>query len=176
MENVQELIKTTIESVAQGKSEEAKKALYDVSLEVFEKGKIPQEAMGLSGEMVEVIYSHAYRLYNTGRYNEAGQLFRLLIVLNPSESKYTLGLAACQHMMKEYRNAATTYALCSMIDPDSPIPFYHASDCYVKLNDKDSAIAALEVTVARSEGNPKYDQLRDRALLNIEALKQEKKE
>src|ERR1700722_6951344 len=65
---------------------------------LFGSGVSPREAMGMSDQAVEGIYGQAYRLYNAGKYKEASQLFRLLLMLNSGESKFALGLAACFHM------------------------------------------------------------------------------
>jgi type III secretion system low calcium response chaperone LcrH/SycD len=84
-----------------------------------------------------------------------------------------MGLAACFHMMKEYKNAVSTYAICGVIDPDNPIPHYHASDCYIHMNDPVSALIALEMAIKRAGDKPEYQMLKDRALLSIESLKKE---
>jgi type III secretion system low calcium response chaperone LcrH/SycD len=136
------------------------------------KGGAPKEAFGLSDQAIEGIYGQAYRLYNTGKYKDASQLFRLLITLNPTEPKYTLGLAACFHMMKEYSTAAEVYTIGGVLDPQSPIPHYHASDCYLQMDDKISAIIALEMAVKRAGERAEFQQLKDRALLTIKSLKE----
>ena len=86
---------------------------------VVQRGTRPQDIMGLSDAMVEGIYGQAYRLYNTGKYRDASQLFRLLIMLNSTEPKYAMGFAACFHMLKEYKSAADAYALAALVDADS---------------------------------------------------------
>jgi type III secretion system low calcium response chaperone LcrH/SycD len=144
-----------------------------VAQNLIQKGFIPKDAMGLSDQMVEGIYGQAYRLYQTGRYNDASQLFRLLIMINSTEPKYAFGLAACFHMMKEYKNAAETYSICALIEPDSPVPHYHASDCYLQMKDNISALIALELAVKRAGQKPEFKALKDRAQLTIESLKKE---
>lgn len=138
------------------------------------EGKIsPQQAMGMPPEVAESMYGQAYRLYTTGKYQEAAQLFRLLVMLNPTEGKYVFGLAACTHLMKEYLNAIELYTICGGLDPLSPLPSYHLSDCYIHIGDKLSALVALKIAVKRAEENPKYHQIKERALLSIETLTQE---
>lgn len=146
-------------------------ALDDLSNKILQKGMIPKDALGLSDAVVEGIYAQAYRLYNTGKYVEASHLFRMLIMLNVSEAKYLLGLAACFHMLKEYQNAVQTYTMCAMLDPENPIPHYHASDCYVQMKDPLSAIIALDLAVKRAGEKPEYAKIKERALLSIESLK-----
>jgi type III secretion system low calcium response chaperone LcrH/SycD len=140
---------------------------------LVKKGVMPKDVMGLSDSMIEGIYAQAYRLYNTGKYKDAAQLFRLLIMLNSTEAKYAMGLAACFHMMKEFKNAVEMYALCAIIDPTSPVPHFHSSDCYIQMKDPISALIALEMAVKRAGNQPTYQTLRDRSLLTIESLKKE---
>jgi len=136
------------------------------------EGKTPKDAMGLSDDYVEGMYSFAYRLYTMGKYDQALQLFRLMVMLNPMESRYLLGLAACYHMLKDYDNASSSYMLCSILDPDDPLPYYHASDCFLQLEDLPMAYDSLRLCIIQSEGKPDYDQIKNRAEVSMEVLKQ----
>lgn len=173
MGNTKENIQAAIARMGEEHSEEIKNSIEVLLTNIFEKGMLPKDAMGLSDSMVEGIYGHAYRLYNTGKYQEAGQLFRLLIMLNPIMAKYPLGLAACFHMAKDYESAATTYALVSVIDPTSPIPYYHASDCYIQMKDLSAAIVSLEMAIDLCVGKDQFSLIRERSLFSIESLKRE---
>lgn len=137
------------------------------------QGTSPKDALGLTDAMVEGIYGQAYRLYNTGKYKDASQLFRMLIMINSTEPKYIMGLAACFHLLKEYKNAVETYAILGVIDSKSPVSYYHASDCYVQLKDPYSAVVSLEMAVKRAGDRPEFRTLKDRALLTMESLKKE---
>jgi type III secretion system low calcium response chaperone LcrH/SycD len=152
---------------------QTEKSLEELADKILRQGMLPKDAIGLDDVAMEGIYAQAYRLYNTGKYLEASQLFRILTMLNTTEPKYTLGLAACFHMVKEYKNAAQTYTMCGILDPENPIPHYHASDCYLNMGDKLSALISLELAVKRAGEKPEYAKLKDRALLSIEALKKE---
>ena len=151
----------------------AKEEIQELVKDYAKDSASAKEAMGLTDAMVEGIYGQAYRLYNTGKYKEASQLFRLLMMLNAKQPKYLLGLAACFHMMKEYKNAVEIYTVCGIVDPESPIPHYHASDCYMQMKDVISAIIALEMAVTRSGERAEYKMLKDRAILTIDNLKKE---
>ncbi len=132
-----------------------------------------KDALGVSNAKIEAIYSQAYQMYNSGKFTDAIQLFRLLLVLEPMESKHYMGLAACQHMIKEYENAIKAYGFAGIIDPQTPVPFFHASDCYLQMRDKTSAIIMLDMAVQRAGEHPEYQTLKDRALMMITSLKKE---
>lgn len=140
---------------------------------ILETGKVPTEALGFNKERIDASYGQAYRLYNTGKYGDASYIFRLLIFLDPTEAKYYLGLAACFHMLKEYSAAAQVYIACSALEAENPIPFFHASDCYIQMRDRASALLMLEMAVKRSGEKPEYQVLKERAVLTIQNLKKE---
>lgn len=150
MKGDQQQIKKATEELGTALKKEKSKDFQNVAAKAVQGGMMPKDVMGLSDAMVEGIYGQAYRLYNTGKYKDASQLFRLLIMLNSTEPKYAMGLAACFHMLKEYKNAVATYAICGVTDPENPVPHYHASDCYIHLNDPISALISLEMAVKRA--------------------------
>lgn len=140
---------------------------------MMQKGALPKDMLGISDGTIEAIYGQAYRLYNTGKYKDACQLFRLLVMLHASEPKYCMGMAACFHMLKDYKGAVEAYAVCSLIDPESPIPHFHSSDCYLQMKNPISALVALEMAVKRAGDRPHYAVLKDRAMLTVASLKKE---
>lgn len=144
-----------------------------IAKKMSSSGMMPKELLGLNDAMIEGIYGQAYRLYNTGKYREAGQLFRLLVMLNATEAKYAMGLAACLHMIKDLKAAVEAYMLCSVIDPQSPIPHYHASDCYIQMKDRLSAVISLELAARACGDKQEYKTLKDRAQMTILSLKKE---
>ncbi|WP_068467238.1 SycD/LcrH family type III secretion system chaperone [Candidatus Protochlamydia phocaeensis] len=165
--------KETLNISAQ-KDEKLDKAYGDLMNRMFKDGMAPKDAMGINNNVLESVYAQAYRLYNTGKYIEATHLFRILIMMNVSEPKYVLGLAACFHMMKEYKNAIQTYTMCSAIDPNSPIPHYHSSDCFIQMKDYVSAMLCLQMAIDKAGNKPEYAKIKERAALSLESLKQQK--
>ncbi len=151
-------------------SADMKEKVKTLAEDMYKKGKSPKEAMGFTDEMAEGIYSFGYRLYSNGKYSEAAPIFRLLILLDPTQLKYLLGMAACFHMLKEYQSAATTYSLCCIVDTNDPMAAYHASDCYLHLNEIPTAMRSLQVAIQRMGSKKEYAALKERARLNLESL------
>lgn len=173
MKSEQQQLKKETDAIGEKVKETAGKDTQNVMKKVLKSAAIPKEISGLSDAMVEGIYAQAYRLYNTGKYKDASQLFRLLIMLNSLEPKYPMGLAACFHMMKEYSAAGDIYAIVAMLDPSSPISYYHASDCFIQTGDPMSAIVALKMAVEKAGDQPAFKTLKDRALLTIDSLQKD---
>lgn len=154
-------------------NEKFEKAYGDIMSRMFKDGMSPKDAMGINSNILESIYAQAYRLYNTGKYIEASHLFRILIMMNVSEPKYLLGLAACFHMLKEYKNAIETYTMCSAIDPHTPIPYYHSSDCFIQMKDYLSAMLCLQLAIDKAGNKSEYAKIKERASMSLESLKQQ---
>lgn len=131
--------------------------------------------LNLDEVKIETIYARAYRLYNTGKYVEAAQIFRYLLLVDPGDTKYFLGLAACCHLLKDYKSAILVYLLSDLIDDKSPIADFHASDCYLQMDDKVSALISLNLAIQKSGDKPEYQILKSRATLTAETLKKELK-
>jgi type III secretion system low calcium response chaperone LcrH/SycD len=174
MEHGKKAMRSAADEAAK-KFEDRKKEAFQ-KLNELDKFKTAQGVAGLTDEMMESLYSQAYILYNTGRYKDGLQVFRLLALLNPLEPKFIMGLAACFHMMKEYKSASSTYILVSILDPQNPIPCYHCSDCYIQTGDKLSAIAILESAIKRAGEKPEFAALKQRAIITMDALKKELQE
>jgi type III secretion system low calcium response chaperone LcrH/SycD len=147
-------------------------ALGEIGNKMFRQGVAPKDALELNSVYLENLYAQAYRLYNTGKYSEASHLFRILIMLNAMEPKYSLGLAACFHMLKEYYNAIQTYTMCAALDPQTPIPHYHSSDCFIQMKDYLSAMLCLELAIEHAGNKPEYAKIKERSLMSLESLKQ----
>jgi type III secretion system low calcium response chaperone LcrH/SycD len=139
----------------------------------MKKEIMPKTALKISDETMEAIYSQAYALYNQGKYKEASYVFRFLMLLDLSTSKYVLGIAACLHRMKDFANAANLYFLAAALDPENPIPHYHATDCYIQLGFPALAIIALQMAINTCGDKPQYQVLKERAKLLQSGLKQQ---
>jgi len=178
MKSDREQVKKAVETIGDHiqKKEKNEKNVTQLADDFFKNGHMPKDVLNLSDQQVEGLYAQAYNFYQTGRYQDAIQIFRLLIMLNASETKYILGLAACLHMMKDYKNAIDTYTMCSVLDPETPIPYYHMSDCFLCMKDPYSAIVALEMALKRAGNKPEYQMLKDRSEITMKILQSEAKE
>lgn len=148
-------------------------AFDDLANKMLKEGLSPKDALEVNPQMLENVYAQAYRLYNTGKYEEAVHLFRILVMLNAMEPKYLLGLAASFHLLKDYQNAIHSYTLCSTLDPQSPLPYYHSADCFLQMKDSLSAMICLEMAIKQAGDQSEYAKLKERALLSVAHLKQQ---
>lgn len=174
--NKEEEILEAVSVVGKSHAGEVRKGVTALTNNVMEHGMLPKDAMGITDGQTEALYTQAYKLYNNGKYREAQDMFAMLMLINVLEPKYLLGAAACAHMLKDFEHAAGLYMRCGMFSPDNPVPYYHASDCYLQLNDKQSAIIALHMVINKSGDKPAFTTIKDRAKIMLEKLEKEQQE
>lgn len=131
-----------------------------------------KDAAGLPPEKIESIYKQAYLYYRTGKYAEGVQAFRMLSLWDSQEPKFTMGIAACLHMMKEYVAAIQMYMFTSTLDPTDPLPYLHSSDCYEQMDNLVMAAASLQKVLNLSD-DPKYEHVKEQASLSLEKIKKD---
>ncbi len=161
-EKLSALIDEKLEKHGAKLSKEEIKQQREALREIFVNGKPPRDAMGISVEFMNVLYTLAYNSYNGGKYEEANQIFRMLDLLEPGIPRYILGLAATYHKMENYDKAIESYFSLSVIEPDSPIAFYHIADCYEKLEMPTGVMMALGGAITRCGEDQKYAKLKGR--------------
>lgn len=167
----------SLQDIADDKQTEIESGAENLVKNVTEHGKVlPKDALNISDKTLEQLYAHGYNLYNLGKYEDAKKMFGSLIMANVTEPRYLFGLAACDHMLKNFDTAASQYVKCSMLDVKSPIPFYHASDCFLELEDIQSAMITLHMTVKRCGEKSEFSTMKERASMTLENLKKQVKE
>lgn len=170
------------------------KETFNVRLEEFESQgpkkkkidpKVEDEAITIVGrqfpissraseKQFEDTYEKARNLYNSGKFKEALPYFLILKTGDSSNAKYAFAIAACYHMMKEYKKAIEQYVISSVLDPHTPLPFYYSSDCFIRMNDPFGALITLDVGLKRA--SPKYTMVVQRMESMVKKLEKELEE
>lgn len=173
-----ELINNIVnQALPHGTPEEKKKRFDDIKNMITKEGLPPTpEMMGITPEVIQRLHAFAFQLYNNGRYQEALTLYANLAVMDPDNFDFAFGFAACLHMMKKYQDAINGYIRSSHLDVTNPIPLFHLGDCYMQMNNNDSAILALGLAEKISGDIPKYAELKKLAIFTRDRLEQQKKE
>lgn len=166
----QDEIKEAIAKLDMKAGDQAKEAFSMLLERAMASNMVPKAALGVSDEMMESMYAHAYNLYNQGMYEESSYMFRMLILLDISELKYFMGMAACLHMMEDYENAIRVYSMLGLMSDHDPLPFYHASDCYMKLEQPLAARLMLQQALRECEGRSEHKMLAERIQMMVESL------
>jgi type III secretion system low calcium response chaperone LcrH/SycD len=160
-----ELIEKAFEGSQSNFSPKERQQLKENFSKMVDEDITLKKAFGLSDKIIETFYNHAYNLYKAGKYRDAAVIFELLRKLSFNDPRYSLAIAACYHYLGEYAAAAANYHICKEIDLFNPIPCFHLYDCLMKMNQPIAAIDALSEVIARSETDPRFQEMREKALL-----------
>lgn len=163
-------IKNAAEKVGETTKEVSQEEYEKMARAAFSKSASIKKIANVSDKKVEAIYAQAYLLYNTGRYRDATELFRILITIDSSDVRFYAGFAACLHMLKEYDGAVGAYTLYSVMDPHNPIPHFHLSDCHLQREDFYSARAALTMAIQLAGDNVEYKTIKERCEITLQGL------
>jgi type III secretion system low calcium response chaperone LcrH/SycD len=166
----EEMINEAIEKVMADYSEEQKEKYVEMIKLIYNKDVSLALALKMKPELLEGIYAYAYRLYGSGNFQTALLLFAYLVTLEPAILKYHMGQAACHHMLKQYDEAENSYIIAYYLDRKNPLPFFHIADCKLKTNSIEEAFFCLGVAAELAKQHPKYDKIKEKALLMQNAL------
>jgi type III secretion system low calcium response chaperone LcrH/SycD len=130
-----------------------------------------KEAMGVSDDFLEEMYSVAYNYYEQGKLKESLSLFQILVGICPENFRFAFGIASAHHQLGQYYDAAGAYALALSNEPLNPVASFYLADCYYRLDFKKETREALELTVELCEQDERYATIREQSLLMLNKLK-----
>lgn len=117
-----------------------------------EMEEIPQ----LPQEGIENLYALAYQLYEQQRYQEAGKIFRLLMLVDQEDVRHWIGLAACCQQNKQYHEAMVLYTLAAKLDSENPYIPLHMAECLFATKKREQGLEALHFAEALVSNNKEY--------------------
>lgn len=166
-------IKDAVVKLGDKATKEEKLDVAKVLTKIFEQGMTPREAMKITEVETSEFYSAAYQMFSNGKFVEARELFKLLLVLEPTEAGFALSLGACHQHLKDYEYALEAYMLASTLSSADPVPLFYAYECYKILNDPTSASIMLSNVIYKSGDNPAYQKVKGRAELLLKELEKQ---
>lgn len=172
-EDIEKRILEKLEEYGKDLSKEEKQLQLEALKNVLIQKQEPKEAMGISEENLELMYYQAYTLYQAGNFKEANNFFRMLTFLDRKKGKHWHGLAATYHKLGEFEKAAESYFAWAVVQKDTPLPYYHASDCFEQMKNPIGAFFALNGAISRCGNNPEYAKIKERCLMMRDKLNQD---
>lgn len=164
---IEKLIEETIAKTKETKGGVDNAKLKEILTKVALEDMSLKNALGFSENFIATVYATAFNHYQSGKYNESLDIFYVLRTLDFKDPRYSLGIGACYQKLKNYEDAIPYYIAASILEPTSPLPYYYASDCFLKTGNKYGALAMLKMVVPRLGEDAV---LRGRVGLSIEAL------
>lgn len=102
-----------------------------------------QKQLKVSDQQIELLYTEGYRDYEENRVEKAGEIFNLLVMLNPFTAKHWLALGATDMTLGKWEEALKRFAVATLLEPEDPYPHFHAYLSYTALGDEVEAEKAL---------------------------------
>ena len=142
--------------------------------EAVMEGKATLAAVqGITNEDLEAVYGVAHGLYSAGRYADALDLFRFLVLHAHVTGRYWFGLGACQQMLGDTAGALKSYGMAALFDPaEAEVPL-RAAECFLKLGDRVNARSAAEAAGIVAGNAPAKPAIAQRARLLIARIDRE---
>jgi len=110
-----------------------------------------QDLCGLSSEMMDSIYAHAYSLYQSNQLDQAESIFRFLCIYDFHNIDYSLGLGAVYQLKKDYQKAIEIYSAAYIIGNNDLRPVFHAGQCCLISEDTERARQCFELVLSDSQ-------------------------
>lgn len=132
-------------------------------LDAFANGLTFADLNGYSARECEEFYQTGYELYQSARYADAVTVFRYLVANQHTERRYIHAYACALRMNRDYAQALQLFALATLLDASDPEPPLQIAECFLALGQKTDALAALDMSLALSEGEPRHAQTHERA-------------
>ena len=101
-------------------------------------------AKGYTAKDIEAMYHLAFDLYRQRRYEDAQNVFEMLVFYEGPETRFWLGLGGCHQMQGNYEQAVMAYSLLAVIDSTNPLGAFHASECFIAMKEWDKARQSLD--------------------------------
>ena len=112
------------------------------------------QATNTDSQTLEALYSLAYKCYSVEDYASAETIFQALCLYRHDEEKYWMGLAGCRQALEKYQQAIDAYSMAGLATQlKNPLPFFYASQCFLKMGNKESAIGSIKSLLTMGDDN-----------------------
>ncbi len=103
--------------------------------EALRSGQGLGAALGISPEILELVYARAHRWFSVGKPDRAEPLFRALCIADGRIADYWVGLGVCLRMRKDWTSASLAFSVATRLRPDWPVPVFHACELALACGD-----------------------------------------
>ncbi len=122
------------------------------------QGKIRlKDALNISDEHMEVLYTIAYESYVRGKLEDAYKTFTLICSYDPSKVKYWEGLGLTQKLLKKYDEAIISYFILIQLRALKISYYLDLAECFLKLGQKEPSMQCCEAIIIMAK-DPTYAQ------------------
>ena len=109
----------------------------------LERDDRPAPAAAVQDVDDESLYAVGHHLYAQARYDLALPVFGLLLLRDSLERRSLCAFAACLQMQGRPEVALNHYLTAAVLDPNDPVPVFHACECLLATGRRDEAQEGL---------------------------------
>lgn len=147
-------------------TDEEKEAVRELARRVNEEGETLQEAIGLSEEFVQTMEYYAHKLYQKGKYDEAGVLVDAVLALD-KRRHYPYLLAGDVAMQKEqWEEAVQCLGAALEFGPQTAMVEGKLGEALLRVGRVEDAVYHLQEAVEVADADEAYGR-RARVLLGV---------
>lgn len=169
-DDVRKVIQEAVRKNQENLTPEESQKLEQVMIDIFENGLFPGEALGFNQDFLDYVYKFAYGLYQKNQIEEASQLYRWLKRMSPLEQKYTVALAHCFIMQKNWLPAVALLMELAYLNPEDPLPFEKMCDCLIEAHDLPGALVAIDKAIERAGDKKEYSTDKEKWLMTFDYI------
>lgn len=125
------------------------------------------DLLRLSPQDLNVLYSIGHSLFEEGRQQAALGVFGALAAFDPSQARFHHAVATCLQRMGRFRDAARSYVLLKLLEPDNPETLFRLAECLLAEGERESAAGMLDAIVQESDPANSPWRVRAEALLRL---------
>lgn len=109
-----------------------------------------QKQPDISNEILNATYQQAVDAYQELQLSPALTAFTYLVMYQPCERKYLIGLASTLHALEQYRYALVFYGYASLLDARDAGVTFRIAQCYLAIEQTRESIDALQTSIEQS--------------------------
>lgn len=132
---------------------------FNEILDLLLRGGKMADALGITSEHLDAVYSLAHYRYMHGKYLDAMKLFQFLLFHDPQDRRGMLGFGGCCQMMGMYEYAEVYLGLAVLMEPSDPTPGVQFAECLLLQGRKSEAISLLHKSRKEFGKIPEYQEL-----------------
>ncbi|MGL4721793.1 MAG: hypothetical protein ACRCV3_00640 [Desulfovibrionaceae bacterium] len=122
-----------------------------------------KDELKISDEALEAIYFLGYTKYKNRRYQDAIDIFSLIVTMDPFHYNGLFGLASSNQMIKAYEAAVYYYFMAAPFAGGNPAPRFHAAESLLALQEKQIAVETFESVIKETKDKQLYKAYIERA-------------
>lgn len=135
---------------------------FDEMLQKLEQEQVTfSDTVKVDEDSLDRMYKAAKALYDENLYKEAILVFNLLVLLEPDQPVFWMGLGHAAFISDNYDDALQAFKVASSIEPENPVYELMIAKCHEQLKEYNLAIDVLDQIINRLGKDPEFDSIKE---------------